>query len=112
MFAAAMLAVMTGVSTSLAGWAFAQGVLLAGLVVLGSFGLTWAMLFARTEAPHTAGGRLAQIGLSLKLPLILAVFWWLFTTYSVPAVVLGSSVLVAGITANALCASWSRRVEV
>jgi len=79
-----------------AGFAAGGAVVLCGLALSAFFSRVWL------TNPHSAGGALSKLALACKLPLLLLAIGWLFTMFPVLSVVLGASVLVAAIIADAL----------
>ena len=81
-----------------AGFAAGGVAVLVGLAVSSFFSHLWL------ENPRSTSGALSKLALACKLPLLLLAIGWLFTLFPVLSVVLGASVLVAAIVADALSA--------
>jgi hypothetical protein len=80
------------------------GFVAGGIAVL--VGLALSSFFSQVwlTNPRSTGGALSKLALACKLPLLLLAIGWLFTLFPVLSVVLGASVLVAAIVADALSA--------
>jgi hypothetical protein len=92
---AAIASVAVGVEHG-AGFAAGGAVVLVGLAVSAFLSHVWL------TNPRSTGGALSKLALACKLPLLLLSIGWLFTVFPVLSVVLGASVLVAAIVADAL----------
>jgi hypothetical protein len=79
-----------------AGFAAGGAAVLVGLAVSSFLSHLWL------ENPRSTSGALAKLALACKLPLLLLAIGWLFTMFPVLSVVLGATVLVAAIVADAL----------
>jgi hypothetical protein len=93
-----------GASIATAAWGVEHGAGFAagGLVVLVGLALSAFFSHVWLTNPRSTGGALSRLALAFKLPLLLLAIGWLFTMFPVLSVVLGSSVLVAAIVADAL----------
>ena len=99
------LALLVGgatVATVLAGVDHGAGFAAGGLAVLVGLAVSAFLSHVWLENPRSTSGALSKLALACKLPLLLLAIGWLFTLFPVLSVVLGASVLVAAIVADAL----------
>ena len=99
------LALLVGgatVATAAAGLEHGAGFVAGGVVVLAGLALSAFFSHVWLTNPRSTGGALSKLVLACKLPLLLLAIGWLFTMFPVLSVVLGASVLVAAIVADAL----------